>query len=386
MQGDAEVLQSLLHVGVNLTAVRDRRRMLDTILTEARKLARAEAGSFYVVRKDRLKFVAAQNDRLGTPKVVEGLLDKETAVSQDSLAGFVASTGRVVNIPDAYALPPDAPYRHNRAFDEATGYRTVSILAIPLTCPNGECVGVLQLINCIGPGGGVIPFPSAESSGLSSLAAMAAVTVHNVLLQERLKQAHLDSIIRLSTAAEFRTAEIGDHIRRVSSHSAAIARAMGLDDDTVELMECASPMHDIGKIGIPDAVLLKPGPLTPEERQVLERHTVIGAEILGEPQNELIAAAREIALTHHERFDSNGYPNGLAGEKIPLAGRIVAVVDVFDALLSKRCYKAPMPVEKAVDIIRGEHGRQFDPDITRTFFEVQDEMVQSYRAASSPAD
>ncbi len=374
----AELLDSLLQIGVSLSVVPDRRRMLDMILAESRRLARAEAGSLYVVEGNRLRFVAAQNDKVDVHRITQVLLGKQMPISRDSLVGFVATTGQVLNIPDADALAEDAPFRINRTFDSETGYRADSLLAVPLRCPDGECVGVLQLINHIGEDGRRAPFPPAEQIGILPLASMAAVTVHNALLQEQLKQAYLDTVYRLSVVVEYRDNATGDHIRRISRTSGILARGLGLDDAEVELIECASPMHDIGKVCIPDAILLKPGPLDPDERQIVESHTIIGAEILGRPQNPLIAAAREIALAHHERWDGTGYPNRLAGTDIPLMGRIVGLADVFDALISKRCYKEPFALEHALEVIRNDRGKHFDPELTDLFLATLDQTLKTY--------
>jgi GAF domain-containing protein len=374
----AEVLRSLLQVGVNLSMITDFRKMLDMILLEVRRLARAEAGSLYIVRKKQLRFAAAQNDRLATPQIIEHLLGKEMGVSDDSLAGFVASSGQAMNIPNSYVLPKGAPFRINRELDAKTGYRVRSILAIPLTCPPNKVIGILELFNRLAEDGRVIAFPETQT-GILSLAAMAAVTIHNALLQEELRKAHLETIIRLSVAAEFRDDQTSSHIRRVSHTSAVIARALDLDPRQVELIHYSSPMHDVGKIGIPDAILNKPGRLTDDERKVIQEHSSIGPEILGDPCNDLAEMAREVALTHHERWDGKGYPKGLAGEEIPLSGRIVAIADVFDALVSKRCYKDPSSTEEALAIIRGDSGKAFDPRVVEAFFSSLDEILSYYR-------
>jgi len=376
------VLKSLLEVGVNLSVLEDRREMLSLILQEARKLTRSEAGTLYVLTGKTLQFVACQNDAMDTSVISQKLLGRELDIGGDSLAGFVARSGQILNIADSYALPAGAPFRINRDFDSLTGYRTESILAIPLMRPEKQCVGVLELINHLGPAGRITPFPEDKCSGIASLASVAAVTIHNSLLQEQLKQAQLDCIIRLSVAAEFRDDNTADHIRRISRSSALIAAAMNMPKDFVEMIQAASPMHDIGKIGIPDAILLKPGPLTRLERQLVQKHTLIGADILADPPNALISMAREVALTHHERWDGNGYPCGLSGEEIPLSGRIVGLADVFDALVSERCYKEPIPMDESLEIIRRENGKHFDPAVTEAFFSRLDILTASY----GPAD
>ena len=379
VQSKAELLEALLAVGVNLSAVGDRRAKLEMILHHARRLAHAQAGSLYVVRDGRLRFVAAQNDLLAIPEITCKLLDKESPVSADSLAGYVAATGGRVNIPDAYAVGGDAGFRHNRSFDRATGYRTRSILAMALKIPEGKCIGVLELINCVDSDGAVVKFPCAESSGLASLASMAAVTIHNTLLQEDLKRAQLETIIRLSVAAEFRDNDTAAHIRRMSHTSSLIARSLGLGESFAELLLQASPMHDIGKIGIPDSVLTKPGPLSPQERGIMQTHTQIGAEILKDSKNELIRTGYEVALCHHERWDGRGYPRGLAGYEIPLSARIAALADVFDALVTRRCYKQAYTLEKACGIVRAESGGQFDPAVAKAFFDVLDDIIAPYK-------
>ncbi len=372
------VLESLMAVGVNLSLVEDRQTMLEMILHQARKLTAAEAGALYVLVGQTLQFVAVQNDGLADVKISEELVGRELPVGKDSLAGFVASVGEVINIPDSCALPPGTPFRIDRQFDAATGYRTKSILAVPLMRPNGQCVGVLQLINRLGPGGSVQTFPDEHRSGITSLASMAAVTIHNTILQEQLKKAQLECIIRLSVAAEFRDADTADHIRRISYTSAMLAAGMGMDRKQVELLKHASPMHDIGKIGIPDSILRKRGPLNPQEREIVKRHARIGADILADPQNNLIAMAYEVALTHHEQWDGQGYPKGLAGEDIPLCGRVVHVADVFDALVTRRCYKEAYSPAKAIEIIHQQDGKHFDPNITQVFMDRLDVILSHY--------
>ena len=189
-----------------------------------------------------------------------------------------------------------------------------------------------------------------------------------------LRDAELEIIQRLGQAVESRDEETGDHIGRIGSLCRRLALAAGLSVDAAELVERASAMHDVGKIAIPDHILRKPGPLDAEERAVMERHTVIGADLLAGSRSTLVQAAEVIARSHHERWDGTGYPAGLAGEEIPLAGRICAICDVFDALVSKRPYKSAWPVEQALEEIRQQGGRQFDPRLTELFLALELEM------------
>jgi putative two-component system response regulator len=191
-----------------------------------------------------------------------------------------------------------------------------------------------------------------------------------------LQYAYLDTINRLAAATEFKDEDTGDHIIRISRYSTFIAKKLGLPADTVELIQYASPMHDIGKIGIPDHILLKPDRLSKEEFEIAKTHTTIGAQILENSKADVLRLSCEIALTHHERYNGKGYPKGLTGRNIPIAGRIVALTDTFDALTSKRPYKEPYPFEVAVDIIKSERGNHFDPDIVDIFIQDIKEIRQ----------
>ncbi|MGE5476898.1 MAG: HD-GYP domain-containing protein [Bacteroidales bacterium] len=183
-------------------------------------------------------------------------------------------------------------------------------------------------------------------------------------------------ILRLSKAAEFRDPETGAHIVRMARYSELIARRMGLEPEFCDLILKAAPMHDLGKLGIPDGILLKPGKLTEEEFSVMTKHPLIGHEILSNSDSQLIQLGAEIALSHHEKFDGTGYPNKLAGEAIPLSGRIVAVADVFDALTSERPYKAAWPVEKARALLEENSGSHFDPACVAAFLAEWDQVLR----------
>ncbi len=190
-----------------------------------------------------------------------------------------------------------------------------------------------------------------------------------------IKKASLETIYRLSRAAEYRDEDTGSHLQRISQYAAIIARQIDLGENKVEELIYATPMHDVGKIGIPDAILLKPGRLDNDEWAIIKQHPVIGYQILKDSDSELIKLASTIALTHHEKWDGSGYPNGLAGENIPLVGRITAIIDVFDALTSKRPYKEPFSIEKALCIIKEGRGNHFDPLVVDSFLESKDKIL-----------
>jgi len=187
-------------------------------------------------------------------------------------------------------------------------------------------------------------------------------------------EAHLDTIRRLTLAAEYKDLDTAGHIERIGRYSRIVGRSMGFSPMELELLQTAAPMHDVGKLGIPDSILLKPGPLDSEERQIMNDHTTIGAEILSGSDSEVIQMGERIALTHHEKWDGSGYPRGLAGNDIPVEARICAVVDFFDALTMDRPYREAVPNRQVVEMMKEASGRHFDPDVLGTFFEVRDEI------------
>ena len=191
---------------------------------------------------------------------------------------------------------------------------------------------------------------------------------------DRVKRGSLETIVRLSRAAEFKDDSTGAHVLRMSHYAAAAARRVGLGDRAAESILHAAPMHDIGKIGIPDHILLKPGPLNEAEWQIMRRHCQIGARILAGSDAEVIELAEVVALTHHEWFDGSGYPRGLRGDAIPIEGQVVAIADVFDALTSRRPYKEAFPVDSSLDIIRRGQGTHFSPDVVEAFLGVMPEI------------
>ena len=190
-----------------------------------------------------------------------------------------------------------------------------------------------------------------------------------------LRHSREETIERLSIAAEFRDNETMKHIKRVSGYSEILARGFGHDQEHCEMIRIASQLHDVGKIGIPDIILMKKGPLSDMERKIMHQHTEIGYRILAGSDSEVLSIASSIALTHHERFDGGGYPRGLSGDSIPIEGRIMAVADVFDGLTSKRVYKDAVPVEKALEIMKGEADKQLDADLVDLFLSSMEYVI-----------
>jgi putative two-component system response regulator len=215
-----------------------------------------------------------------------------------------------------------------------------------------------------------------ELGALQALADSTAVAMENVRISQELEASRLETLQRLALAAEYRDDGTRQHTERVARTSRAISERLGLPADQTSLIYRAAPLHDVGKLAIPESILLKPGRLTSREFEQVKGHTTTGGAILAGSSSQVLQTAEEIALTHHEWWNGHGYPAGLAGEEIPVSGRIVAVADVFDALTHERPYKDAWPIDQAVDEIRSLRGSQFDPDVVDVFMELDpDAMV-----------
>jgi HD-GYP domain-containing protein (c-di-GMP phosphodiesterase class II) len=363
-----------------LSSIHDLEILLDLILKEARRFTQADAGTLYLVKDNQLIFKVSQcqslTERLGEKQMRQIYQSFAMPVSSESIAGYAALTKKVLNIPNVKEIPQEASYRYNPSWDKKAGYVTRSMMVVPMLNRDDNVVGVLQLINALDTKdeGKVIPFPPEYEKLATSLASQAAVTIENAELTDDLKQAHLDTLFRLGVAAEYRDKETANHIKRMSHYCALIAGGLGWSSEDVKMILWSSLMHDVGKLGIPDKVLQKPGRLTPEERHIMEYHTIIGGNILKGSKAEALQQSRVVALTHHERFDGNGYPRHLKGEEIPIEGRITLLADVFDALSSKRVYKEALPEDEVLGILEEGRGSFFDPKILDVFLDRLDEV------------
>lgn len=241
---------------------------------------------------------------------------------------------------------------------------------VPILSNDGNALGIIGILD-----EKVIEVPEEDVDILYTLSRRIAFEWELDVYIQKIRETSLETIHRLLRAAETRDVDTGMHLQRMSHYAAAIARQMGWDDTAVEAILYATPMHDIGKIAVPDRILLKAGKLDPEEWEIMKQHTVKGAKILEGSQGEFLKLAETIALTHHEKWDGTGYPNGLKGEEIPIAGRITALADVFDALTTRRPYKDPFSLEKSLAIIREGRESHFDPQVVDAFFATLDAMT-----------
>lgn len=332
-----------------------------------------------IVAADRCSLWLVDNDRgeLWT-KVAHGV--SELRIPHDAgFVGYSVRTGEPLLIKDAYQDP-----RFDRRSDEKTHYRTTSVMTVPLMNSAGNVMGVFQAINKQGTNeqGEAAVFSIQDLERLSLTAVYSAKTVESAMLNMELEATQREIIHILGEVSEYRSQETGDHIQRVAEISYMLAKFLGLPENEVERIRLAAPMHDLGKVGIPDAILNKPGRFTDDEYTVMKTHSEIGYNMLHNSKRKLLRFAAEIARSHHERWDGRGYPKGIAGEEIPLAGRICSVADVLDALSSPRCYKQPWPEEKVKEEFLKQRGAQFQPELVDVLIEHWDEIYSLYRRDS----
>ena len=284
------------------------------------------------------------------------------------ISGMVAETGDIINTQNARELP-----YFNPEFDVKHGYRTQSMICLPIRNQSGERIGVLQVLNKKDRE----KFDDKDEALLKGLTAQVGIALENSLLHDEVRLSFESSIKTLAATVDARHPLTAGHSMRVTEYSLFIAEEMGLSIQETEILKYAAVLHDIGKIGIRDEVLLKNGPFTPEEREEMNYHTIKTKEILNNFHfPKALRDVPNVAAGHHEKYNGEGYPEGLRGDQLPLGSKILAVADVFDALTSNRDYPkypasnpsyGPMPIEKAVSIMVNEAGNHFDPEVVEYF-------------------
>jgi HD-GYP domain-containing protein (c-di-GMP phosphodiesterase class II) len=284
------------------------------------------------------------------------------------IAGKAAENDEIIIINDAYNDP-----RFDKTVDMQTGYRTRNMIAIPYHDPDGNVIGVFQSINKMTEDG---KFTEEDVRRLMLAATYTGKELSTVLMQQEIERTQKEIIFTMAEAGEMRSKETGYHVKRVAEYSYILAIGCGMNEKEAELLKMASPMHDIGKVAIPDSILLKPGKLTDEEWDVMRSHALMGYNILKHSERKILKAAATVALTHHEKWNGKGYPYGLAGEDIHLFGRITAIADVFDALGSDRVYKKAWELDRILELFREESGQHFDPALVKVFFDNLDKFLE----------
>ena len=400
MLSEKEKLETLTHLGICLNQVQDLDMLMERILTEARRFVNADAGSIYIRKGRMLHFTYTQNDTLQhrLPKGAK-LIYSTFSIPADerSIAGYVAITGTPLNIPDVGRIEPTKPYGFSKRFDKASHYRTCSMLTIPLKNIAGEVIGVLQVINAQNESGIIVPFMPKDESMMMLFASIASVALERAQMTRAI-------LLRMIRMAEMRDPkETGAHVSRVGGYAVELYERWAYKhncpkaevDKKRDIFRMAAMLHDVGKVGISDLILKKPARFNNDEYEIMKQHTILGARLFSERQSDFDAAAAEVALNHHERWDGGGYPGhvdvrtglpikgftlpdgkarGKAGEEIPLFGRIVALVDVYDALSSARAYKEAWDEDKVLETIERDSGSHFDPELVEIFFSCLDIM------------
>ncbi|RIX48583.1 HD domain-containing protein [Paenibacillus nanensis] len=277
------------------------------------------------------------------------------------LVGASICSGEPIIIDDAYK-----DSRHNAENDRKTGYRTKAIMTIPFRNNEGDVIGAYQAINKMTK---AEVFSPKDLEYLTLAASYSGKSLESVMLYEEILETQKEIIFSMGEIGESRSKETGRHVRRVAQYSYILALGLGMSEREADMLRCASPMHDIGKVAIPDDVLKKPGKLTDEEFDLMKSHTVTGYRLLQSSKRELMKTAAIIAHQHHEKWDGSGYPQGLKGEEIHIYGRITAVADVFDALGSARVYKPAWELDRIIELFQEERGKHFDPRVVDAFME-----------------
>jgi HD-GYP domain-containing protein (c-di-GMP phosphodiesterase class II) len=376
-------LRLLFDLDADLNRIQDLDLLLEEVLRGARATVNADAGSIYLVEDNQLAIRYSQNATLERrlppgEKLVYSIF--AIGIDNKTISGNCVLTGEPMNIPDVYQIPETFPYSYNPQYDRLSGYECHSMLSIPLKTNTGAVIGVLQLINSLDRNGDIRAFNPDDVRMASHFASSATMALQRAQLTRTM-------ILRMIRMAELRDPkETGPHVNRVAGYATELYLrwAARYEADTrktgrtADVFRMAAMLHDVGKVGINDAILKKPGRLDPSEYEIMKTHTVIGASLFQDAQSEFDAMAAEVAMTHHERWDGTGYPNGLAGTDIPLWGRITAVADVYDALSCRRVYKEAWTEDKVLEEIASQSGRQFDPDVVALFLEAVPSLRQIF--------
>ena len=372
--GDGEVAALLFEYMPKIAAEHKTDSLLMLMADLGRKIVQADRCSLWLVDEER--------NELWT-KVAHGVSELRIPLSA-GFVGYSLKTGEPLLVEDAYC-----DSRFDRRSDVKSGYHTTSVMTMPLESDD-RVMGVFQAINKVGEN---VFFSEKDLERLKLISVYSAKTIESAMRAQKLeryakqlerkadelKSAHMELIRILGEVSEFRSHEVGDHIHRVAEISLKLARYMGLPSEQQELIFYAAPLHDLGKVGIPDVVLNKAGKLTPEEYERMKAHSIIGRTLLRDSKTDLLCMASDIAGCHHERWDGTGYPDRLKGEEIPLAARICAVADVLDALSSPRCYKPAWPEEQVKDEMQKSRGSYFQPELVDILMDHWDEFYSCYR-------
>ena len=355
-QNADELLELIFNHIAKIASIHDPEKLLVEVAVMGRDIVNADRCSVWMLDNE--------TQTLWT-KVAHGV-DFIRIPSNSGIVGKVIAHAQAKIINDVYA---NADF--NRSVDEETGYKTNSMMVLPIYNSADKVVGAMQVINKKDAGG----FSQEDLRHLRLASTYVAESIESSLLLEEIDATQRELVYIMGVTGESRSKETGNHVKRVAEYSRLLAELYGLSEKECHVLKDASPMHDLGKIAIPDAVLNKPGRFDEEERRIMDTHAELGYNILKNSERTLLKAAAIVAYQHHEKWNGQGYPNQLKGEEIHIYGRITAIADVFDALGSDRVYKKAWDDEKIFNLFKEEQGEHFDPKLIELFFEHLDEFV-----------
>lgn len=339
----------------------EKERNIDNVLRVLSDMARE------LVESDRCTlWLLNEEQNVFWTKIAHGLEDKIEVPADMGIISLAKKENDSFIISDPYSHP-----HFNDDIDEQTGYKTKNIMVVPIRNIHNEVMGVYQAINKING-----DFTENDMNFLKLVSGYSSEIIESTMLYNEIEETQKEVIFRMGDIAEAKSKETGNHIKRVAEYTRILCSNYGMPVQEVELVTLASPMHDVGKLAVPDDILHKPGKLTPEEFEVIKTHTTVGYNILKFSKRKILKTAAIIAHEHHEKWNGRGYPRGLAGDDIHIYGRVLAIADVFDALISDRCYKKAWPIDKVLNLFKEERGNHFDPVLVDIFFDQQEAFIE----------
>lgn len=352
-----EILELVLIYLTEVSSLREYDDILMLLANMGRALTSADRCTVWVVSDDKTKIWT---------KVAHGIDPIELPINSGIVGSAIVNETRI-KIDDVYKDD-----RFNPEVDKKTGYRTKSMLVIPMFDNENEIIGAFQAINHRGE---KQVFSESDMQRLMLASTYAAETLVSVKLTSEIEETQKEVVFTMGAIGESRSKETGNHVKRVAEYSYILALACGMDREEAELLKQASPMHDIGKIAIPDAVLKKPGRFNADERAIMDSHAELGFNMIKNSDRALLKAAAIVAYQHHEKYDGSGYPRGLKAEEISIYARITAIADVFDALGSNRIYKKAWKDEDIFKMFEEEKAKHFDPMLLDIFLNNKEDFL-----------
>ena len=352
-----QILELIFIYLTEVSSLRNHDEIIEVLANMGRALTSADRCTVWVVSDDKQKIWT---------KIAHGMDAIELPINSGIVGSGIVNAEKII-IDDVYK-----DERFNEEIDKQTGYRTRSMMVIPMFNNDDEIIGAFQVINHQGEKG---TFDKRDMQRLMLASTYAAETLAAARLSQEIEETQREVVFTMGAIGESRSKETGNHVKRVAEYSKILALAYGLSEEESELLKQASPMHDIGKVAIPDAVLNKPGRFNAQERKIMDKHAELGYHMVNNSERPLLKAAAIVAYEHHEKWNGKGYPQGKSGEDIHIYGRITAIADVFDALGSDRVYKQAWKDDKIFQLFKEERGEHFEPKLVDLFFENIEKML-----------